>query len=109
MCRQRNGLRDRATCLEAPLRGASCWQRTWRERKRNRINARTGLSAAIQESDRLSSMCVDAETAVARFPAATSADLRAKLAFMVKQQMGDGTEWLSMILTDAERIVAREG
>ena len=80
--------------------------------RRKRIIARAqlvDLSAIIARNDQLNDATSDALDEVAHFPVATATDLQAKLAFMVKRDMGDGVDWLSELLADAQRLTKREG
>lgn len=67
------------------------------------------ISAAIDENNALNDAYADALDAVALHPVSTVADLRAKLAFMSKHQMGDGRNWLDEISADVLRIASAEG
>jgi hypothetical protein len=80
----------------------------WRERQIARLKRSSGLSAAIDESNRLSDEYAEVERAAIKTPVSTLADLRAKLAFMVEVFAFelDGTE--AIIVADVDRIAARE-
>jgi len=58
----------------------------------------------VQDNNALNDAAAEALDRVALFPAATVADLHAKLSFMVEHDMGDGRDWLTELLVDAERI-----
>lgn len=79
-----------------------------RERAISRILRDTGTAAAVERSDELGNECADAQSAVAAHPVSTAADLAAKLAFMVKHQMGDGMDWLEELHADARRVAKLE-
>jgi len=67
------------------------------------------ISAAIDENNALNDAYADALDAVALHPVSTFADLRAKLEFMSKHQMGDGRNWLDQVSADVLRIASAEG
>lgn len=75
-----------------------------RERAISRISRDTGCTEAANRSDALSEACSAAQSAVAAYPVSSAADLAAKLAFMVKHQMGDGMDWLEELHADARRV-----
>jgi hypothetical protein len=79
-----------------------------RERNARRIHRVSGAQAATDRQDAMYSMCADAQSAVAAHPIATAADLHAKLAFMVKHDMGDGMDWTEELFADAARIAGVE-
>jgi hypothetical protein len=58
----------------------------------------------VDDNNALNDAAAEALDAVAGHPADTVGDLHAKLAFMVKEQMGDGQDWLPTILEDVGRI-----
>lgn len=89
------GLRYARTIVAAQLR---------RDRAIERIARDTGCAAASERSDELSIAASSAQSAVAAHPVSTAADLAAKLAFMVKHQMGDGMDWLEELYADARRV-----
>jgi hypothetical protein len=62
---------------------------------------------AIADNNALNDAAAEALDRVALFPAATVADLHAKLSFMVKHDMGDGVDWLTELLADAERLAGK--
>ncbi|WP_426256845.1 hypothetical protein [Sphingomonas sp. DC2300-3] len=86
-----------------------------RERAASRIYRDTGCSAAVQRSNQLGNAWVDAQGVVGRHPVRTAADLAAKLAFMIKNDMegdgmaGNGGGWLEILHADARRVAGREG
>jgi hypothetical protein len=79
-----------------------------RERAISRIMRDTGTSAAVELSDELGNECSAAQCDVASYPVNTATDLAAKLAFMVKHQMGDGMDWLEELHADARRVARLE-
>ncbi|MCT8002397.1 hypothetical protein NZL82_10960 [Sphingomonas sanguinis] len=80
-----------------------------RQRLRTRIHRDTGLTAAVDRSNALNDAYANAESAVATHPVSTVTDLHAKLAFMIKNDMGDGRDWLEEIADDVARIANVEG
>ncbi|WP_294271817.1 hypothetical protein [uncultured Sphingomonas sp.] len=80
-----------------------------RQRHRTRIHRDTGLTAAVDRSNALNDAYANAESAVATHPVSTVTDLHAKLAFMIKNDMGDGRDWLEEIADDVARIANVEG
>jgi hypothetical protein len=80
-----------------------------RERASARIRRDNGVQAAIERDNELSDLSADAQCEVARFPVSTSADLAAKLAFMIERQLGNGMDWLEELHADARRIAKMEG
>ncbi len=94
------GLRFARTLMAAQRR---------RERAIGRISRDTGCAEASDRCDTLSEACSAAQSAVAAHPVSTAADLAAKLAFMVKHQMGDGMDWLEELHADARRVAKLEG
>lgn len=75
-----------------------------RERAIARIHRDCGLDAECERNDAMNNALAELQNEVAAFPVSTAIDLRAKLSFMVKNQMGDGIDWLDGLLTDADRI-----
>ena len=73
------------------------------------IRNRGLLTAAVDRSNALNDAYADAESAVATHPVSTVTDLHAKLAFMIKNDMGDGRDWLEEIADDVARIANVEG
>lgn len=59
---------------------------------------------ATADNNALNDAAAEALNRVAHFPATTTADLHAKLSFMVEHDMGDGMDWLPELLADVERI-----
>lgn len=96
----RDYVRSARTLVAADLR---------RERERARIARDTGLTAALKQSNELADLHVDAMDAVAQHPVGTGADLAAKLAFMIENDMNDGRDWLEELHADARRIAKLEG
>lgn len=86
-----------------------------RERAAVRIYRDTGCATAVQRSDQLGNAWVDAQGVVGRHPVRTAADLAAKLAFMIENDMegdgmaGNGTGWLEILHSDARRVAGLEG
>lgn len=80
----------------------------WRDRAISRIRRDTGFAEAADRCDALSEACSAAQSAVAAYPISAATDLAAKLAFMVKHQMGDGMDWLEELHADARRIAKLE-
>ncbi|MEE8612457.1 MAG: hypothetical protein V3V60_17255 [Sphingomonas aquatilis] len=78
------------------------WNRTFGEMEE--ANDRFGIRRSGQRSDELWAACCLAQSDVAAYPVSTAADLAAKLAFMVKHQMGDGMDWLEELHADARRV-----
>lgn len=93
------GLRFARTLMAAQRR---------RERAISRISRDTGCAEASDRSDALSEACSATQSAVAAYPVSSAADLAAKLAFMVKHQMGDGMDWLEELHADARRVATLE-
>lgn len=93
------GLRFARTLMAAQRR---------RERAISRISRDTGCAEASDRSDALSEACSAAQSAVAAYPVSSATDLAAKLAFMVKHQMGDGMDWLEELHADARRVAKLE-
>jgi hypothetical protein len=60
--------------------------------------------AHVTANNALNDAWVTTMYAVCQHPVATAADLRAKLAFMVEFEMGDGMDWLPTVLEDVQRI-----
>lgn len=79
-----------------------------RERTIACIHRDCGLDAECERNDALNNAEAELHNQVASLPVSTAIDLRAKLSFMVKNQMGDGIDWLDELLTDADRIASRE-
>lgn len=67
-------------------------------------NSTDERKANVTENNALNDAWVTAMYAVCQHPVATAADLRAKLAFMVEFEMGDGMDWLPTVLEDVQRI-----
>jgi hypothetical protein len=80
----------------------------WRDRETARIARATGLDAANAESNRLSDLYAEAETRVYQAPITTVIDLKAKLAFMVETAAFDLTGTSATLVSDVDRILARE-
>jgi hypothetical protein len=62
----------------------------------------------VAANNDLNDAWVSAMYDVCQHPVETTQDLRAKLAFMVEFEMGDGQDWLATILDDAQRIAPEE-
>ncbi|MDQ0839391.1 hypothetical protein [Sphingomonas faeni] len=60
--------------------------------------------AHVTANNALNDAWVTTMYAVCQHPVSTAPDLRAKLAFMVEFEMGDGMDWLPTILEDVQRI-----
>lgn len=80
----------------------SLWNRTLGEMEE--ANDRFGIRRSGQRCDELWAACCRAQSDVAAHPVSTAADLAAKLAFMVKHQMGDGMDWLEELHADVRRV-----
>jgi hypothetical protein len=65
-------------------------------------------SAHVTANNALNDAWVTTMYAVCQHPVSTAQDLRAKLAFMVEFEMGDGQDWLPTILEDVQRIEPTE-
>jgi hypothetical protein len=62
----------------------------------------------IDHNNALNEALCEIHYSVAGYPAETMSDLKAKLHFMVKEQMGDGHDWLPTVLDDLQRIEPAE-
>jgi hypothetical protein len=62
----------------------------------------------VDQNNKLNDALCEIHYAVAGYPADTMPDLKRKLAFMVKEKMGDGQDWLPIIMEDLERIEPTE-
>jgi hypothetical protein len=60
--------------------------------------------AHVTANNALNDAWVTTMYAVCQHPVSTAPDLRAKIAFMVEFEMGDGMDWLPTILEDVQRI-----
>jgi hypothetical protein len=81
----------------------------WHERTIARVERAHDISAHFARSNELCNASADADYAVAGFTPRSFADLRCKLAFMVENDMGNGSDWLPDILADLDRFVKVEG
>jgi hypothetical protein len=80
-----------------------------RARAVERIGKAYGIGACCDESDRLFGLMVEAEDAVCAYPAASLADLEAKLAFFLERDLAQNDGNIELILADARRLRAQEG
>lgn len=67
---------------------------------------REAINAALDANNALNDEWAESLDAVAAYPVDTVTDLRAKLAFMLEHEMGDGRDWLEEINADVLRIAA---
>ena len=79
-----------------------------RDRQIERLNHTTGIGAAVEECNRLNDLFAEALDAIADFPAATLADLHAKMQCLVAVEYFDVTGTAEKIAADIARIAARE-
>lgn len=74
-----------------------------RDRAVKALHTSLGLTAAARESDRLGTLSIEAQNAVRDFPCRAAADLRAKVTFLLANEMVE--EDMRQILPDLERII----
>lgn len=101
------GARDTRDAYHKPYRSFLAAAKR-RDRNVKRIYRVSGADAANDRQDAMYTVCADAQSAVAAHPVRTVADLHAKLAFMVKHDMGDGMDWTEELFADATRIAGVE-
>jgi hypothetical protein len=75
-----------------------------RTRAKERIHRETGSTAALERSDELGEAYCKAEDVVIGYPITTTADLVAKLAFMVEHRIGEEQGLLNTLHADAVRV-----
>jgi hypothetical protein len=79
-------------------------------RRSRRIQAKsktTGFAECFDETNRLCEAVVDAENAVSAYPAASLADIEAKMAFIVKRDMEPNGGMMEHMLADARRLLGK--
>lgn len=101
------GARDTRDAYHQPYRSYLAAAKR-RDRATKRVHRVSGADAANDRQDAMYTMCANAQSAVAAHPVTTVADLHAKLAFMVKHDMGDGMDWTEELFADAARIAGVE-
>lgn len=70
--------------------------------------AQASAEATNGSDDALNEVWAQSHYAIASHPAETMNELRAKLAFMVGEKLGEGQDWLPTILEDVQRIEPAE-
>jgi hypothetical protein len=73
-----------------------------------RVRGATDIDRRGDESNRLYGLMVDAEDAVCAYPAASLADLEAKLAFFAERDLAQNDGNIELVLADARRLLAQE-
>jgi hypothetical protein len=101
------GARDTRDAYHQPYRSFLAAAKR-RDRNVKRVHRVSGADAANVRQDAMYTMCANAQSAVAAHPVTNAADLHAKLAFMVKHDMGDGMDWTEELFADAARIAGVE-
>jgi len=101
------GARDTRDAYHQPYRSFLAAAKR-RDRNVKRIHRVSGADAANERQDAMYTACANAQSAVAAHSVTTAADLHAKLAFMVKHDMGDGMDWTKELFADAARIAGVE-
>lgn len=80
-----------------------------RARAIEQLHKSSGIGPRRDESDRLLELMVEAEDAVCAYPAASLADLEAKLAFFLERDLAQNDGNMDLVLADARRLIALEG
>ncbi len=80
-----------------------------RSRRVQATSKTTGFAGCFDETNRLCEAVADAEGAVSAYPAASLADIEAKMAFIIKRDMEPNGGMMEHMLADTRHLLAQEG